>query len=100
MVTKTKPDCYKCKYKGEVPGSAHICCKHPANKEALDNPMLGLLSGLASVGRMPPMVAKAEGLKVVGNEHGISHGWFNHPFNFDPTWLESCDGFKKQKTCK
>lgn len=33
--------------------------------------------------------------KVTGNKHGISHGWFSWPFNFDPVWLESCDGFKK-----
>jgi hypothetical protein len=31
--------------------------------------------------------------KVVGDLHGISKGWFRWPFNFDPTWLISCDGF-------
>jgi hypothetical protein len=31
--------------------------------------------------------------KVIGNPHGIKHGWFNWPLNFDPTWLISCDGF-------
>ncbi len=32
---------------------------------------------------------------VQGNEHGIKSGWFFWPFNFDPVWLEKCDGFKK-----
>ena len=31
---------------------------------------------------------------VKGDQHGISHGWFFWPFNFDPTWLEECDGFE------
>ena len=31
--------------------------------------------------------------KVEGNLHGIKHGWFMWPLNFDPTWLISCDGF-------
>jgi hypothetical protein len=33
--------------------------------------------------------------KVTGEKHGIKNGWFNWPFNFDPNWLTSCDGFKK-----
>lgn len=31
--------------------------------------------------------------KTKGNSHGIRNGWFMWPLNFDPTWLESCDGF-------
>jgi hypothetical protein len=30
---------------------------------------------------------------VVGNKSGIKNGWFKWPFNFDPIWLISCDGF-------
>jgi hypothetical protein len=32
---------------------------------------------------------------VKGAAHGIKKGWFNFPFNFDPVWLENCDGFEK-----
>ena len=32
---------------------------------------------------------------VVGNETGIRGGWFFHPVNFDPVWLESCTGYEK-----
>ena len=38
---------------------------------------------------------------VTGDAHGIRKGWFMHPFNFDPVWLTSCDGFSndpKDKT--
>jgi hypothetical protein len=31
--------------------------------------------------------------KVSGNTHGIRHGWFMWPLNFDPIWLETCDSF-------
>jgi len=30
---------------------------------------------------------------VKGNAHGIRNGWFLWPINFDPVWLDSCDGF-------
>ncbi len=34
---------------------------------------------------------------VTGKAHGIRKGWFFWPVNFDPVWLESCDGFKAEK---
>jgi hypothetical protein len=30
--------------------------------------------------------------KVKGNAHGIKNGWFHWPYNFDPVWLQYCDG--------
>ena len=62
-----KPNCYKCKYRGEVAGSCHSCCEnYKAN--------------------------------VKGNAHGRKNGWFCHPFNFDPVWLDECDGFKEKES--
>lgn len=34
--------------------------------------------------------------QVVGHEHGKKNGWFYWPSNFDPTWLTTCDGFKRK----
>ncbi len=31
--------------------------------------------------------------KVTGHPQGIKRGWFMWPYNFDPVWLQSCDGF-------
>ena len=31
--------------------------------------------------------------KVKGSQHGIRNGWFFHPLNFDPVWLDECNGF-------
>jgi hypothetical protein len=60
-----KPDCYKCKYRGTIPYDMHSRCNHPT----------GLIN-------------------VKGNPRGIKNGWFTFPFNFDPLWLEECDGFE------
>ncbi len=35
------------------------------------------------------MAANAE-----GQPHGIKNGWFSWPWNFDPVWLVSCDGWE------
>jgi hypothetical protein len=29
--------------------------------------------------------------------HGICNGWFIWPINFDPVWLENCDGFESKE---
>ena len=33
--------------------------------------------------------------KVTGDSLGIRKGWFNHPHNFDPLFLITCDGFEE-----
>jgi len=91
-----KPNCYECVHRGKVAGSAHSSCEHPANKEVLTNPIMQLTSIFASVGRATPIQADT-GLHVRGKPHGIRSGWFNWPFNFDPIWLETCDGFEAKE---
>lgn len=90
-----KPDCYRCIYREELPHSAHSKCNHPAFKELVNSPM-GEIIGLMGK-RMGTMQAKVSTLKVEGDERGIKKGWFNHPFNFDPVWLVSCEGFKEKE---
>ena len=65
---------------------------HPSTQAVSDDPLIELLAIFASSGRTPPMRADT-GLNVQGHPTGIRNGWFNWPFNFDPTWLQSCDGF-------
>lgn len=93
MENEEKPNCYKCKYKGEVPGSAHSSCAHPVvpKGDAFGN----LMATFASVGRVMPTVnlEAAAKLNIAANPHGIRKGWFNWPYNFDPVWLQRCDGF-------
>lgn len=49
--------------------------------------LLSMLGGHIPLGQV-----KAP-FKVKGNPTGIRRGWFNWPFNFDPVWLEECEGF-------
>lgn len=90
-----KFNCWKCQYRGKVPGSAHICCKHPSLGE--NTPQEEIMAIFASAGRVPPVTKTSKELNIKGKEYGIRNGWFNFPYNFDPTWLENCDGFEKEE---
>jgi hypothetical protein len=90
-----KPNCYNCKYRGRVLGSAHSSCQHPAVKNELADSALSIFAILASVGRTAPM--QADALGVMGNPHGIARGWFNWPWDFDPVWLLTCEGFEVER---
>jgi hypothetical protein len=85
--------CYGCQYRGRPPGTAHSCCRHPDVQEAVGDPLANVLAIFASVGRTEPLQAVVGSLDIQANYHGIKNGWFNWPWNFDPTWLENCDGF-------
>ena len=92
-----KANCYDCKYRGSIPGDAHSCCRHPSSQKDLDNPLGQLMAIFAGVGRVAPIEGVSSiDLNIVGNPHGIQNGWFNWPWNFDPVWLENCDGFEKK----
>ena len=67
-----KPNCYKCKHRGTIPGDCHSKCNHPKISDGTDD------------------------LNVTGNEQSIRGGWFSWPMNFDPIWLETCDGFESR----
>ena len=84
------PDCYRCKYRRDVPGDAHSSCDHPevgglgGYFQALARVLSGRYAGAAAA------------LEIKGPPHGIAHGWFFWPANFDPVWLESCNGFTEK----
>ena len=91
-----RPDCYKYKYRGKVPGSAHSCCNHPSVKES-KNPESELLAILAGVGRVKPVMNNSSVLNIKADPHGIKKGGFNFPWSFDSVWLENCDGFEPKE---
>lgn len=95
----TKPDCYRCKYRRSLVGSAHSRCAHPSADTSESNPFMETFAIFASVGRCAPVINKRalKELHVRGSAHGIKHGWFNWPYNYDPTWLEACDGFEEKE---
>lgn len=74
-------NCYKCKYRGNVPGDAHSCCQYPGNKT-------GMFDFFENENKK-----NAQKLNIKAELHGIRNGWFFWPINFDPAWLINCDGF-------
>lgn len=88
--------CYNCKHVGRVPGSAHRCCWHPAYKDLMKHPAAEVMGILVGIGRLPPVQVRSTSIEVEGHPTGIKRGWFNHPFDFDPTWLVKCTGFEEE----
>ena len=63
-----KAKCFECAYKGAKPGDAHTRCKYDWSKSKFMMPR--------------------------GNPHGIRHGWYMFPLNYDPVWMqEECQAF-------
>ena len=85
MVKKQKPNCYKCMYRGAVPGDAHSCCKYPGNETGM--------FAMFDEGNKNNW----KKLEIQGHDTGLRGGWFMWPVNFDPVWLISCNGFKEEK---
>ncbi len=82
------PNCNKCIYRKSIPGDAHLECAHPS----IENNSLGVFLALMGINSNI-----AKDLNIRANPHGIRMGWFNWPMNFDPTWLENCDGYKEDE---
>jgi len=97
FIMETKPNCYDCKWRKGLPGSAHSACHHPAFAEAHGDPLNNILAMFAGVGRGTPIVYETSGIVVRGSKHGIANMWFNHPYNYDPIWLEECSGFSQKE---
>lgn len=74
-------ECYKCKYRGDLPGNTHSCCRYPGNETG----MFDFFSEENS--------KNIEKLNVKADSYGVRNGWFMWPINFDPIWLINCDGF-------
>ena len=81
------PNCYECLYRGTIPGDAHSRCDHPSVNQSGN--MFEALADLIS-GKNDHC---ATDLNIHANQHGVQNGWFFWPVNFDPVWLENCDGF-------
>ena len=92
----SQPNCYECKHRRGLVGSAHSSCQHPKTGNAHGDPLNEVMAIFASVGRVPPRQA-ATALHVTGHPTGKRRGWFNWPWNYDPHWLLTCDGFEPKE---
>ena len=77
--------CYRCKYRGRVPGDTHSCCHYPGNN-----------TNLFAMFEASNFLQAAK-LHIEADPYGIRMGWFMWPVNFDPAWLRRCDGFTPEE---
>lgn len=77
------PNCYNCRFRRSIPGDAHSHCVNPkiTAADAISVMFLG-------------MTAPSSELAVKGDPYGHNQGWFMWPYNFDPNWLQACNGFQ------
>jgi hypothetical protein len=90
----TKPNCYKCQWRGTIPGDCHSRCLHPSIKYPEQRSFLKDLIAMAE----GQFIDAIHALEISGDPHGIRMGWFFWPVNFDPTWLRSCNGFEAKQS--
>lgn len=87
-----KPNCYDCIHRRSLPGDCHSTCGHPKAHSGINDPVLKAMSLFVSLN-----LPIKNDLNVLGKKYGIDSGWFNWPWNYDPIWLEQCDGFEPIK---
>ena len=89
--------CYQCKYRGNISGDRHSCCKHPDAKLS-NNPLNNFKIIITSISNTKLKSNSAiHKLNIQADEYGIRSGWFNFPWSFDPVWLKNCDGFENKE---
>jgi hypothetical protein len=93
-------NCHECRYR-EVAnaGTVHSKCVHPSIGDLASDSLLKLFSIFASVDRVPsimfsPKVLDSmEKLGITVDVTGFRNNWVNWPFDFDPVWILTCEGF-------
>ena len=92
-------DCYSCHWIRGLAGTVHVQCGHPDAAADQASSFTELMSIFASVQRVAPVTGQtaADCLGVKMNPHGVSRGWCNWPWRFDPVWIDNCDGFIPKK---
>ena len=90
-----KPNCYKCKHRGNSMLGAHSSCRHP--DAGFKNDGMGGLMAVAEAMMGSGDSTGIDKLNIRCNPHGFRMGWFCWPADFDPCWLLSCNGFEPKE---
>ena len=86
-------DCYNCKFRGEIPGSAHSCCEITKHIPALSKVKTEMLDIALLTGKAK--IKSGDGSSAVQlNPEGVKNGWASWPLDFDPIWITKCELFK------
>lgn len=92
-------DCYKCKFRSNLVGSAHSSCNVI---KSTNNENSGLVEMLLSMGQISLTNENTKEPIIILNPHGVKNGWVNWPLDYDPIWVEKCEFFtnKNETTIK
>jgi hypothetical protein len=90
---KDGANCYTCKYRVDLMLDTHSACYHPKVKRLTKHSLVDILSRMGGRNDIRLKGGK-NALGVKGHDRGIENGWFNWPFDFDPIWLEHCEGWE------
>ena len=74
-------DCFKCKHRRAVPGSAHSACA------LVEDHAEGMVIALNMMQGNVIRIQKDGADLIEFNEIGIREGWCMWPINFDPVWV-------------
>ena len=94
-----KKRCENCIYRGEVPNSIHSSCNHPVAINIISDSdslfrMMECITGESRLGYTGSLRLK---LKENYEDYALGMGYFIFPINFDPLWIERCEGFTTEK---
>ncbi len=93
----SKPNCYECKFRGTVPGSAHSRCNVLSSNCSNESEVFEL-EILLSTHRVQLTNKETNESLVKLNDHGIVNGWASWPIDFDPIWVDGCVFETKKET--
>jgi len=85
------PDCYNCKHRSYVTGSAHSQC----NFFTLEQQLILVMGSAQIVFTNEKTGEKVPVVEI--NPVGKNGGWANWPLDFDPNWISNCLIFKAEQ---
>jgi hypothetical protein len=89
-----KHNCYTCKFRGTVTGSAHSRCNFVKENYSGEETHASLLEISLATGTTELTVKETKEPLVKMNETGIRGGWATWPIDFDPIWVDKCLMYK------
>ena len=91
--------CNNCRHRGTVPNSVHSSCHHPIAIEIISDheTLLSMMKSIVEFNKLGYTGSLGLKLKEDYEEYAISNGYFIFPINFDPGWIENCNGFEEAK---
>lgn len=80
-------NCYECKFRGSIPGSAHSRC-NVISQTCSDKSKVSSLEFLLAFGGKSLMLGQEHIVDL--DPHGVKNGWASWPLDFDPVWIRKC----------